>query len=248
MQILRLEVLVTFTEMLSSAFARIVGFLPNLLAALLILVVGLLIASLLARGTRRLLTGLDLDNRHGMRKVIDSRRSLARLPWFAGRIVYWVIALVTIGLAIDALQLTWLSVGVARVLGYLPSVLAAGAILLGAYLLANFLYRKLTPPEAEAGADEPSRRFWPGVLRVGIYVIAGFMALQELGIATTIVTSAFIIGLAAVAVAGAIAFGFGNRELAGQIMHEWYERRVARRPARDGKELPPEEPPILEHH
>ena len=238
----------TFTEMLSSAFARIVEFLPNLLAALLILAVGLLIASLLARGTRRLLTSLDLANRRGVRQVIESGKMLTRLPWLTGRIVYWVIALVTIGLAIDALQLTWLSVGVARVLGYLPSVLAAGAILLGAYLLANFLYRKLTPPEVEGGAEQPTRQFWPGALRVGIYVIAGFMALQELGIATTIVTSAFVIGLAAVAVAGAIAFGFGNRELAGQIMHEWYERRGAQRPERDGEALPGEEPPPLEHH
>ncbi len=237
----------TFTEMLSSAFARIVDFLPNLLAALLILVVGLLIASLLSRGTRRLFTSLDLGNRRGVRKVIDSKRSLARLPWFAGRLVYWVIAIVTIGLAIDALQLTWLSAGVAQVLGYLPSVLAAGAILLGAYLLANFLYGKLTPAEEEGGAETPARRVGPEALRVGIYVIAGFMALGELGIATTIVTSAFIIVLAAVAVAAAIAFGLGNRELAGKVMREWYERRGERQPS-NGEELSPDEPPPLAQH
>lgn len=239
----------TFTEMLSSAFARIVEFLPNLLAALLILVVGLLIASLLGRGTRRLLTSLDLGSRRSARQVIDNEKSLARLPWLAGRIVYWLIALVTAGLAIDALQLTWLSAGVAQVLAYLPSVLAAGAILLGAYLLANFLYRKLTPPDAEGGASaRPARRFGPEAVRVGIYVIAAFMALQELGIATPIVTSAFIIGLAAVAVAGAIAFGLGNRELAGQIMKEWYERRREREPAPGDDDLPPEEPPPLAQH
>jgi small-conductance mechanosensitive channel len=237
-----------FTEMLSSALSTVIEFLPNLLAALLILVVGLLIATLLARGTRRLLTSLDLSNRRGVRQVIGSERTLTHVPGITGRIIYWAITLVTIGLALDALQLTWLSVGVARVLGYLPSVLAAGAILLGAYLLANFLYRKLTPRRVEGGAEQPTRRFWPGALRVTIYVIAGFMALQELGIATTIVTSAFIIGLAAVAVAGAIAFGLGNRELAGQIMHDWYERRGERRPAPDGEELPGEEPPPLARH
>ncbi len=238
----------TFTEMLSSAFARIVEFLPNLLAALLILAVGLLIASLLGRGIRRLLTKVDLGNRRGVRQVTGDEKTLTHLPLVVGRVVFWLIALVTIGMAIDALQLTWLSAGVAQVLGYLPSVLAAGAILLAAYLLANFLYRKLSPPEGEEGAEAPPRRLGPEALRVGIYVIAGFMALQELGIATTIVTSAFIIGLAAVAVAGAIAFGLGNRELAGQIMHDWYERRGTPPPAPNGEELPPEEPPPLAQH
>jgi small-conductance mechanosensitive channel len=235
----------TFTEMLSSALASVVAFLPNLLAALVILVVGLLLASLLGRGTRRLLAGLDLGNRRAVRQVVENERTLKHLPWVTGRIVYWAVALVTVGLAIDALRLTWLSAGVGRVLGYLPNVLAAGAILLGAYVLGNVLYRKFTQPHEEGGSQQPVRRFWPGVLRGGIYVIASFMALQELGIATTIVTSAFIIGLAAIAVAGAVAFGLGNRDLAGQMMRDWYERRSR---AREGEELPGEEPPPLSHH
>jgi small-conductance mechanosensitive channel len=235
----------TFTEMLSSALARVVAFLPNLLAALVILVVGLLLASLLGRGTRRLLTGLDLGNRRGVRQLVENEGTLKHVPRVTGRIVYWAVAIVTIGLAIDALQLTWLSAGVARVLGYLPNVLAAGAILLGAYILGNILYRKFTQPHDERGSEQPARRFWPGVLRGGIYVVASFMALQELGIATTIVTSAFIIGLAAIAVAGAVAFGLGNRDLAGEMMRDWYERRSR---AREGAELPGEEPRPLAPH
>ena len=50
------------------------------------------------------------------------------------------------------------------------------------------------------------------------------MALQELGIATDIVTTAFAILFGAIALALALSFGLGNRELAGEITREWYER------------------------
>jgi small-conductance mechanosensitive channel len=216
----------TFTEMLSGALATVVAFLPNLLAALLILVIGLFVASLLGRVTRRVLDKIDLHGRRAMRKVVDDTEVLTRLPRTAGRIVYWVLALITIGVAIDALQLTWLSVGVARVLAYLPSVLAAAAILVGAYLLGNYLYRLAARREEKAmPGEQPTSRLLPALLRAAVYVIAGFMALQELGVATTIVTSAFIIGLAAISIAAAVAFGLGNRELAGRVTREWYERR-----------------------
>jgi hypothetical protein len=55
-------------------------------------------------------------------------------------------------------------------------------------------------------------------------LLAVFMALQELGIATEIVTTAFAILFGAIALAIALAFGLGSRELAGEITREWYER------------------------
>ena len=222
----------TFTEMLSNALGRIVAFIPNLLAALLILAVGLLVASLLSRVTRRILEGVDMPRRLG--RVVEHESVLRRLPHTFGRIVYWALALITISLAIDALQLTWLSVGLARILAYLPSVVAAAVILVGAYLLGNYVRRRAARREAEASAEQPTSRVLPDLLRAAIYVIAGFMALQELGVATTIVTSAFIISLGALSIAAAVAFGWGNRELAGRITRDWYERRRSERESRRG--------------
>jgi small-conductance mechanosensitive channel len=236
----------TFTEMLSSALATVIAFLPNLLAAAVILVVGLLIAMVLGRVTRRVLARIELHRRSSVRQAIDDEEMLTRLPGTLGRVVYWAVALLTIGLAVDALQLTWLSAGVASVVAYLPSVLAAAAILIGAYLLSNFLYQRTSRSGQEAGAEHPAPQLWPDLLRAAIWVVAGFMALQELGIATTIVTSAFIIGLAAIAIAGAVAFGLGNRELAGRIMNDWYERRrIEREEARTMRHEP--HPPAAHH-
>ena len=60
--------------------------------------------------------------------------------------------------------------------------------------------------------------------RSGVILLAIFMALQELGIATDIVTTAFAIIFGALALAFALSFGLGNRELAAEITREWYER------------------------
>jgi hypothetical protein len=55
-------------------------------------------------------------------------------------------------------------------------------------------------------------------------MLAAFMALQELGVATEIVTTAFAILFGAIALALSLAFGLGNRELAGEVTRNWYRR------------------------
>jgi hypothetical protein len=116
---------------------------------------------------------------------------------------------------------TWLSAGVARVLGYLPHVLAAGAVLVVAYFAGNFIYGQMA-------SREGASTFGARLVRGGILALAAFMALQELGIATAIVTIAFTVAIAATGVAAAVAFGLGNRELAGRVTRDWYERRGPR--------------------
>src|SRR5581483_1014081 len=65
----------------------------------------------------------------------------------------------------------------------------------------------------------------------GVVLLAVFMSLQELGVATNIVTTAFAIIFGAVALAAALAFGLGNRDLAGEVTRGWYERYKAERDA-----------------
>jgi hypothetical protein len=65
--------------------------------------------------------------------------------------------------------------------------------------------------------------------RGGVVLLAIFMALQQLGVATGIVTTAFAILFGAVALGLALAFGLGNRDLAGEVTREWYERIRAER-------------------
>jgi hypothetical protein len=209
-----------FTDMLAGALDRTIAFLPNVVAAMIILVVGFFIAAISRSVTRRLLEAVHLERRKTAHKLVEHEGWLARIPRACGRLVYWVVALITIGVAIDALHLAWLSAGVARVLGYVPNVVAAGVVVLAGYVLGNFVSR-----EAAESRDGVSP-LWARLLRGGILVVAGFMAVQELGIATAIVTTAFTLLLGAMALGGALAFGLGNRELAARVTREWYDRRA----------------------
>ena len=81
---------------------------------------------------------------------------------------------------------------------------------------------------ASAGALNGGRAL-ARVGRGGVILLAIFMALQELGIATDIVTTAFAILFGAIALAMSLAFGLGNRELAGEVTRGWYEQYRAER-------------------
>jgi hypothetical protein len=205
------------TTAFGNAFGRVVAFVPNIIAALIILAVGFFIAMVLERVARRLLAAIGLDRRPLARRWLGEGPGIQRLPRTGGRIVYWIAGLITIGLAIDALDLVWLSAGFARVMAYLPNVLAAAAVVFVGYIAANFLYR-------ETAARSAGTVLWARLVRGAILTVAGFMALQQLNIATAIVTTLFTVVISAMAVAGALAFGLGNRELAGRVTRDWYER------------------------
>jgi hypothetical protein len=99
-------------------------------------------------------------------------------------------------------------------------VIAAIVIILVGIVLGQFVGGLIA---ASAGALHGGR----ALARIGsggVILLAVFMALQELGIASDIVTTAFAILFGAIALAIALAFGLGNRELAGEITREWYER------------------------
>src|SRR5437588_50197 len=111
----------------------------------------------------------------------------------------------------------------------LPALIGALVILFAGYLLAKVLEKLVEKGLRRIRLNHMLER--GGVIRAlarlgrgGVILLAVFMALQELGIATDIVTTAFAILFGAIALALALSFGLGNRELAGEITREWYER------------------------
>jgi len=127
--------------------------------------------------------------------------------------------------AANALGLESLANVFSELVSYIPSVIAAIVIILVGIVLGGFVGGLIG---ASAGALHGGRAL-ARVGRGGVILLAIFMALQELGIATDIVTTAFAILFGAIALAMALSFGLGNRDLAGQITREWYEQYRAER-------------------
>lgn len=223
----------SFTERFQASFMQVFGELvPAMLGALVILFAGYLLAKVVERLVLRLLRRVKLNTlleRGGVMGAVERTGSRIDATRVLSALTFWLIMFAVILVAATALGLNELANVVGELVGYIPSVIAAVVILLLGTVLGGFVGSLIaTSAGAVHGGTALSR-----IGRAGVIVLAVFMALQVLGIATDIVTTAFAILFGAVALAGALAFGLGNRELAGEVTREWYNRYRSEREAHE---------------
>lgn len=203
----------------TAGLATFYGFVPNMIGALLILLIGWAIASLLYTLTDRVLDALRFDalmartgiddaiNRSGVR--IDPSNLVATLA-------KWTVLLVAFMMAADALNLTQVSVGISAILAYIPNVVAAVAILALGVLLAGFVSSLVRGAAATAGLRTSDLMadltYW------AITIFAALGAIGQLNIAPTLVQTLYTAVIAAIALAAALAFGLGMREQARDVV------------------------------
>jgi hypothetical protein len=211
---------------LTTAFDGFLAFAPSLVAGLVILVIGYVVARVLQRVTRTVLRRVGFDHLT-MRMGIASRDEPEQGSHWAGTAVFIVVLLATAMQVARTWNMTFVAVGFARLIAYVPHVIGA-VVILGAALFFGSWVRDRLLRSLMLNAEGPSGgqlRLVPSVVRGGIVVVGVFMALRELQIAPEIVDVAFTVTLGAIALAGALAFGLGGREVAGRIAQSWYERR-----------------------
>jgi len=217
-----------FFQRIQASFLQLADYVPALAGALVVLFAGYLLAKLIERGTDRLLNRLGFNRwleRGGVLQAVERtgwRRSPSRL---LATIVFWFIMFSVILLAANALGLTSLAGVFTELVSYIPSVIAAVVILVVGIVLGEFVDGLIMASAGGIRGGSTLARVGRGV----VVVLAIFMALQQLGIASDIVTTAFAIVFGAVALAFALSFGLGNRELAGEVTREWYEAMKAER-------------------
>jgi hypothetical protein len=221
---------VTLTERLRDSFLQVFQYVPLLLGAQVILFAGYLLAKLLERATDRLLSKIGLNawlERGGVMEAVERSGWRARPSRVFANLVFWFVMFAVILVAANALGLNALADLFSELVSYIPSLIAAVVIVLVGIVLGDFVEGLI---RASAGALHGGTTM-ARVGRGSVVMLAIFMALQTLGIAPDIVTTAFAILFGAVALAMALAFGLGNRELAGEVTREWYERVRAERKA-----------------
>ena len=213
----------TFLERLQGSFAQFAEFVPALFGALIILFAGYLLAKLIERGTERLFRRMRLNyllERGGVMQAVERSGSHFNPSRVLANLIFWFVMFVVIMIAANALGMETLADVFSELVGYIPSMMAAIVLLIVGIVLGRFVGGLIL---ASAGGIQGG----PTLARVGrwgVIVLAIFMALQQLGIANEIVVTAFAILFGAVALALALSFGLGNRELAGEVMREWYEQ------------------------
>jgi hypothetical protein len=244
----------SFSERLQVSFTEVFGeLIPALLGALVIIFAGYLVAKLLERAVDGMLRRIGLNSmlaRGGIMEAVERSGAHVNPTRVIANLVFWLVMFAVILVAANALGLESLASVFGELVSYIPSVIAAIVIILVGIVLGQFVGGLIG---ASAGAMRGGR----ALARVGsggIILLAVFMALQELGIATEIVSTAFAILFGAVALAISLAFGLGGREVAGEITRAWYERYKRERDeamapdyeVEDDTEAPQPRPPITE--
>ncbi|MDB4878876.1 MAG: hypothetical protein JWL60_322 [Gemmatimonadetes bacterium] len=214
----------TFGDRLQESLSQVFGdIVPALLGALVILFAGYLLAKVLEKLVERFLRRIRLNKmleKGGVMQAVERSGSHLNPTRVLANLVFWLVMFAVILVAANALGLQSLANVFSELVSYIPSVIAAIVIILVGIVLGGFVGGLIS---ASAGALHGGRAL-ARVGRGGVILLAVFMALQELGIATDIVTTAFAILFGAIALAMALAFGLGNRELAGEVTREWYEQ------------------------
>lgn len=190
------------------------GFIPNILVALVIIVAGCMVAKLSGNIVESLIASAGLDAKLG--KLPGTENSSFLLSKAAGMVVHTVMVVFFVVESFGVLHLRVLTRIGGAVIGYLPQVLAAVLIFMACFVCNSMAQKALSKNGCQTCAL---------FARCGIYGTGGFMILNELGIAAEIVNAAFIILIAALALAFAIAFGIGGRESAGRILKRPEEKK-----------------------
>lgn len=221
-----------FLDRLLESLAQIWDFVPALFGATVVLLAGYLLAKLAHKGTSRLLHRAHLNEMlrkggviHGTDRLgahFNPTRVIANL-------IFWFVMFTVMLVAANALGLGSLAKVFSELVGYVPSVIAAVVIVILGIVLGDFVGGLIVASTGNLHGGPMLARVGKG----GVILLAVFMSLQELGVATDIVTTAFAIIFGAIALALALSFGLGSRELAGEITRQWYESYKAERDAID---------------
>lgn len=197
------------------------GFIPNLIGALIVLVVGLVVAAGLGTLVEKLFNAIKLDaalGKLGLGPYFERAGLRLRGSHFLGKLVYWFIVVAFLLAASDILQLSALSGFLRDVLAYIPNVIVAVVVMLASLVVAGFL-KKLVMASVMSARLHAAH--FLGTLTWWSVVVFGFLtALVQLNIAASVINTLITGFIAMLAIAGGLAFGLGGREYATSLINK----------------------------
>ena len=213
---------VHIAQSLQRGLDSLISFIPNLVGCLVILLIGYLIARVVRAAVTKLLETVGLDRALSGSQAgsyVERVSPGARPSRLVGVVAFWFIFIYAIAAAIGALKIPALTNFMANVQNYLPNVIAAVLILVVGVALAGAVGGLVD----RLMGDTPGGRMARAISPTLILAIVVFMVLNQLKIAPAIVTTTYIALIGMLAVAGALAFGLGGRELAANMMRDAYD-------------------------
>lgn len=212
---------------MTALWTKVASFIPNLFVALVLVLLGFIVAKLLDTLLSKLLGKLGLDRLMagtGLTKILGRAGFQVPVSTLIGKIVYWFVLLIFLVSAAESLGLERVSATLDVLALYLPKVFGAALILLAGVLLAHLLSGLV-----RGAAEGVGLEYAHGLARLAqglVIIISISVAIGQLEVKTDLLNNVIAIVLISVGLAVALALGLGSRGLASQILAGIYVREL----------------------
>ena len=214
---------VNVDDSVQTALNSFFGFLPKLIGFIIVLAIGWIVAKLVKTAVTKLLQKFGIDkalHSGSTGRYVDRIAPDTSPSRLIGSLAYWFIFLGALAIAVSQLGIEALDNFVAAIGAYLPNVVAAVLI----FVVAGAIAAAIGGLVARTMGDTPTGKVVGSVAPVLVMAIATFMILNQLQIAEEIVTITYAALLGSAALAMALAFGLGGRDLADRMLSDAYHK------------------------
>ena len=200
---------------------KIWGYIPAIAGAIVILIVGWLIAKLVEAVIIRVLKAIRLDtasDKVGVSNILAHGEIRLSLSELIGAIIYWIVILVVIATALGTLNLTVAADLISRLVDYIPNILGAIFILIVGAFVADFVATIVRTTAGNAGIKKAG--LLAKMTKTVLVIFAVIIAIEQLKIASTLIVLAVNVILISIGIGIALAFGLGCKDIAGKFMQD----------------------------
>ncbi len=223
-----MEKLDMLIEPLRALLVQVGAFLPRLALAIVVLIGGWLLAKVARFAVVRALRAINfnvLTERAGMDDFLEQGGIRTDTTGIFGALVYWLVILAALIIAFNGLGLTYITDLLHKVVLFVPHVVVALLILaFGAYF-ARFIATTVSTYCRNIGIGPGDAELLARIAQYAIIAFVVLIALDQLGVGGHIVRESFLIILAGIVFALALAFGLGGRDWAAALLERWWPRR-----------------------
>jgi len=218
------EWLLPVKEPITAMALKIWSYVPNVIAAIVILLVGLVISKILASLIVKILKLSKLDvlsEKSGLAKMLKVGEIKSALSEIIGTIIYWLLVLLVAVTAAQALKFTAAVGLMSKLIAYIPNIISAILVLAVGSFLASILGSFVSTAAKNAGMKKAN--LLTQIVKTVLIIFAVAIALEQLQIGKGIITQAVSVILLSIGAGFAIAFGLGCKDIVAKGVRDFLD-------------------------
>jgi hypothetical protein len=220
------EIQAMLVDMIAGVAGTAIEFLPKLVGAFVVLLLGWLLAKVLrAILVRSIRVSLDaVLERSGAMEALERAQITAQPSQIVGGLAYWLVLFLFVMAAAEIVGLSAVTIAISQIFGYIPSVVSAALVLAAGVFLARFIGNVVT--SAASAANLSYAKGLGAVSQTSIVVMVVVVTLEQLGVDTQILITVITVTVAAITAGMGLAFALGARDIVSAILAGHYLRQT----------------------